>query len=292
MDRWWLLAVLAVLLVGPAYAQVEGVTGPADTAPPGPAELYEDTQLLGAIRTLALTPEQLTLLATLNAQIRAERANLEALRAQVWEANQGDFAAVLAALRTGERVDPRIQRAADNALAQVRDAQASLADVEARAARTLISELSNQQAALVQTAEQAQARAARAARMAGFTSVGEYVAMELDAIRDLMADEYVMVAPAEARRVAANIVAQEAPDTGALEATAQAILQMMNQVRAWTAPVYTQQRETLPEQVEAALGIAGETAPVGYDDLLRLLRSERTAAAIALVTGSGGGEEQ
>lgn len=291
MNRWWLLAALVVLPAGPARAQEE--VPAAEYGPPADAAaLYEETQVLGSVRTLALTPDQLTLLSTLNAQIRAERASLAALRAQVWQENREQFEQVLAALQTGARIDPRAQRAADNAVARVQDAQANLANVEAQAARTLIGALSTQQAALVQTAEQAQARAARAARMAGFASVGEYVAMELDALRDLMADEYAIVAPAEARRVAGNIVAMEAPDAGALDAAADVILQIMNQVRAWTPPFYTQQRETLPQQIEAALGIAGETAPVSYEDLLRLVRSERTPAVMALVTGSGGGEEQ
>jgi len=291
MDRWWLLAVLVMLLAGPARAQEEGLA--ADAGPPADAAtLYEETQLLGSVRALALTPEQLQLLGTLNTQIRAERGALLALRAQLWQDNQDDFEAVIGAWETGERLDPRTQRSADNAIKTLQDAQADLAELEARAAQALIAELSARQVALVQTAEAAQAQAARAARMAGFTSVGEYIAMELAAIRDLMADEYVMVAPAEARRVAANIIAQEAPDSGALDATANVILQIMNQARAWTPPVYAQQRETLPQQIEAALGIAGQTAPVSYDDLLRMLRSERTPAAIALMTGSGGGEEQ
>lgn len=283
MYRWWPLAVLAVALAGSVWAQ--------DAAVPDAAALYEDTRLLQTIRTLDLTPEQLELVGTLNARIRAERARLIALRAELWEEYHDDFEAVLHAWETGGRLDPRAQRAADNAIKRLQEAQADLAELEAESARTLLRELTDEQSALVQSAEAAQAQAARAARMAGFTSVGEYVAMELDAIRDLMADEYAAVAAAEARRIAANIVGPEAP-APTIDATAGVILQIMNQVRTWTPPVYTQQRETLPQQIEAALGVTSATPPVSHEDLLRLLRSERTPVVIALVTGSGGGEEQ
>ncbi len=290
MHRWWLPTVLALLPVGAAYAQTAGAG--ADTSALGAAELYEDTRLLGTIRTLALTPEQLQVVSALNTQVRAERDRLVALRARIWEEHREDFEAVLWALETGRRVDARRQRAADNAIAELQDAQATLEELEAQAARTFIGALSEQQSALVQTAEQAQEQAARAARMGGFTSVGEYVAMELDAIRDLMGDEFRMVARAEARRVAGNIIAQEAPDPATLDAVSRVNLQMMNRVRALAPAEYNRQRETLPQQIEAALGIVGAPPPVGYEDLLRLLRSDRTPIVIALVTAGGGGEEQ
>ena len=288
MHRWWLPTVLALLPVGAAYAQTAGAG--ADTSAPGAAELYEDTRLLGTIRTLALTPEQLQVVSALNPQVRAERDRLVALRARIWEEHREDFEAVLWALATGRRVDARRQRAADNAIAELQDAQATLEELEAQAARTFLGALSEQQSALVQTAEQAQEQAARAARMGGFTSVGEYVAMELDAIRDLMGDGSGWW---RARRHGEwRATSSQAPDPATLDAVSRVILQMMNRVRALAPAEYNRQRETLPQQIEAALGIVGAPPPVGYEDLLRLLRSDRTPIVIALVTAGGGGEEQ
>ncbi len=293
MIRWWLLPVLVLsMTVGAAAQGTQSPTtvGSADASDnPDAAALYEDVLLLTTIRTLQLTGEQLATLAEINSALVAKQNQLEQLRKDLWEEYQDDFEAVINAWLTGGRVDGRAKRAADNAVNRLRTASNNLARAQNEAARQFVRGLSEEQAALIEDAAVAAERQARIQRMGGVESVGEFVAAELDAIRDLMPDEYQMVATAEAERIATAIVG---PDSPRLETVTAQVLNILNQVRSWTPPYYQQQRESLPDQIESALGMQSEDWPVAWNDIVRLVSSERTAAVIALIQGQSGGGEQ
>lgn len=293
MIRWWLLPVL--VLTATVGAAAQGTQSPAAAGSGGASDntdaaaLYEDVLLLTTIRTLQLTGEQLATLAEINSALVTKQNHLEQLRRELWEQYQDDFEAVINAWLTGQRVDGRSKRAADNAVNKLRVAANGLAEARGAGARQLLNVLSEEQRALVEDAATAAERQARTQRMGGIESVGEFVAAELDAIRDLMPDEYQMLAAAEAERIATAIVG---PDSPRLEAMTAQVLNILNQVRSWTPPYYQQQRESLPDQIESALGMQTEKRPVAWNDIVRLVSSERTAVVIALIQDqSGGGEE-
>ena len=290
MTRWWTLALLAALIVVPAAAQgvnpesYQAGVANADTA----ATLYQDVLLLIPMRALALTDEQLTLVSGLNAEVLARAAALEELRGSLWVEHQGSFEAVIDARIRGARVDARAQRALDNAIARFSQARTSLADARVQAAGRLLAALSEEQQALVQSPDAAAARQALVQRLGGHESVGAFVAAGLDGLRDLMPEEYQMVVPSEAERMAEAIVGPDSPN---LLAMAAEVLSILDEVSTWPPPRYQEQRQSLPAQINARLGFeAGAEAPVSWEDMLRLVSSERTAAAIALVRGPAEGE--
>jgi len=293
MVRWWILALPGALVAAAAAAQgldpgdtYEGTdaSGPSDAA-----ALYEDVRLLTTVRVLALTEEQLDRLHQLNQDVLAEREGVAELRGELWDEYQDDFDAVIDAWVSGERVPGRSKRAADNAVAKLRAALRRLAEAEADAGRSLLRVLSDGQRGVVESQQAAERRQARTERMGGIEGVGEFVAVELDAIRDLMPDEYQMLAAVEAMRIATAIAGPNSPD---LEPITINMLDMFERVRVWTPPQYQEQRESLPAQIEAALGIAQSAGGgiVSWDDIMRLVRSPRTASVIELVRQGGGGE--
>jgi len=290
MTRRWTLALLAALIVVPAAAQgvnPEAAYGQADV---DAATLYEDVLLLIPVRTLALTDEQLDRLNDLNAGVLAQVTAFDELRGRLWADYQDDFEAVIDATLAGGRVDGRDQRAVDNAVGQFNDARSDLTQARADAARRFVAALSEDQQALVQSPEDAAARQALVQRLGGFESVGEFVAAGLDALRDLMPEEYQMVVQSEAERMAAAMVGRDSPDLPTMTAE---VLSILTEVSAWTPPRYQEQRESLPAQINARLGFDTDAAPpVTWEDMLRLVGSERTPAAIALVRGPAEGEAQ
>ncbi len=294
MGRWQALGTIAALalLAGVAVAQPEEETpesqgfGATDEA----ADVYADALLLMTVRRLQLTEEQMQRLQALHADVAEQRAELARLREEVWQDHHDDIEAVNQAWLTGSRVPSRKKRAADRAINDLRAEESDLRDAEWEAVEDFLRTLSDGQRALVEGPAQARERIAREQRMGGISSVGDFILVELDALRDLMPDEYRVLAEVEARRIATALVGPDAPNLGA---TTAAVLAILDQVHSWAPPHYQQQRETLPEQIEAALGIP-QPAPdqVGWDDLLRLMRSDRTPTVLRALRQSGGGEEQ
>lgn len=291
MTRRWMAGLLAALIVAPAAAQgvppddAYGRAGADDAA-----TLYEDVMVLIPMRALGLTDEQLDRLSEVNAELLAQITAFDELRERLWAEYQDDFEAVISARVAGRRVDGRARRGTDIAIGRLNDAQADLTGARADAARRFVAALSDDQQALVESEAAAGARRALMQRLGGFESVGEFVAAGLDALRDLMPEEYELVARGEAARMAAAIVGEDSPQ---LEAMTAAVLGIIAEVGTWTPPHYQEQRESLPAQIDARLGVnAGPAAPVTWDDIVRLVSSERTPAAIAVVRGSAEDEAQ
>jgi hypothetical protein len=293
MGRWQALATVAALaLVAlPAFAQGDQPNPATPDVPGSSAELYEEVQVLRTVRTLSMTDEQLGELVAINADVGAEREQLAELREQMWEQYEDEIEEVLDAWMGGEEASRTAKSAADSAVNRVNRARSDFEDTRRDAAEALYDILTGDQRDLVESPGVAEARAARRARMGGSDSVGEYLAAELDAIRDLMPDEFELLAAAEAQRIARTIVGPEASN---LPQMTDAVLDIMLEVFAWTPERYQEQRPTLPAQIETNLGFTpvAERAPVSWTDLMQVATSERTPAAVAMIEATGGGEAE
>ncbi|MFW5867667.1 MAG: Spy/CpxP family protein refolding chaperone [Armatimonadota bacterium] len=295
MGRWQALAIATALTVAtiPAVGQGEVATpGPRMPAVPGDAgQLYDEVRVLRVIRTLELSAAQLAELSEINARVVAEREDLEALREDTWEQYEDEIETVLNAWVRGEDEPNRAKRAADRAVNRVNDAEAALQDARWNAAEALYAILSEEQRDRVESPGVAEERAARTARMGGLESVGEYVLAQLDALRDLMPDEFEMLAEAEAQRVATALVGPNAADLAQMR---DAVLDVMLDVYEWTPERYQQQRQTLPTQIADALGFAAEDqrAPISWSDLTHVATSDGTAAAVDAIAPADDGEAE
>ena len=253
-------------------------------------ELYEDVRLLLTVHKLDLSSEQVADALAQAQALADKRAELAELRRTVWAEDGKHFEAVNDAWLKGKRTPGRDKRAADNALEKVQQAEKRLREAEDAAVSRLRAGLTDRQLEVVETSRQAQARRERQARMGGARTVGEFVAGKLDEVRDLMVDEYRLVAANEARAVAEAIVGPGASNVNQMAAQ---VLEMMNQARSWSAERYSANREQLPTFVEQFLGIT-EPDPnrfVSYDELRTLLTSERAVAVLTEVLKSAGGGE-
>lgn len=244
-------------------------------------QVYQDVKLLRTIGKLQLTPEQMAgLLAGLE-DVQPQRVTLAELRATVWEDHRGDIEAVNEAWLRGRPALSVNKRAADRAIGQVLEAERKLAESESGVAEALRKQLTEEQQRLVETPRQAQQRRQRQERLEGAATVGEYVAAQVEQMRDLMADEYRLLRSTEAQRMAARIVGREARE---LERVSVALLAIMDQVMSWSPQQFGEQRESLPAQISASLGIREQqpsAQTVRYEELLGLVRSERAAALLA-----------
>lgn len=293
MGRWQALAIVAALALAALPAVGQGGTQPPAPEMPGvpgdAAQLYDDVQILRTIRTLDLSGEQLQELGQINARIIEEREDLVALREQMWEEHQEDIEAVLNAWMRGESPSSRAKSAADRAVNRVNEARADYEDARWDAAGDLYDGLTDDQQALVEGPGAARERIARTARLGGTESVGEYMLTEIEAIRDLMPDEFEMLATAEAQRIARAIFGPDARD---LEQRTNAVLDILIEVYGWTPERYRNERPQLASQIEAALGLRpeAERPPISWDELMLTATSTRTPAVLAAITPAGGGE--
>lgn len=279
MRTWWRFAVGVIALL------MAAMCAPAQS---GSTELYTDTTLLITVRKLQLTSEQIAWVLRTAQTLSAERAKVAALRQSVWAEDGAHFDAVNAAWLKSERVPSRDKRAADNAIDKVNQARAKLRDAEQAATASLRGRLSDDQQALVESSAHAQARRDRQARMGGMESVGEFVASKLDETRDLMADEFRMVAGDEARAVAEAILGS---GSSSLDQVAGNVLTMMKQVRSWDNARYARNREKLSQLVETFLRIQEPdwSRLVSYDELSALMTSERTVMVLGeILPGQAG----
>ncbi|NLO05308.1 MAG: hypothetical protein GX131_05705 [candidate division WS1 bacterium] len=278
MGRWRAGGTFAALIFSAAVALAQ--TGQAPAQAPDDAALYDDVMLLTTIRTLGLTQEQMTRALELNARVLNGRQEMQSLREATWAQNRTDIEAVMQAWMEGRQPSTRASQAADRAVRRANEARADQVQREWNAAESLYSALTANQRRLVESPEEARLRSERLARMGGTEAVGEFVAARMDAIRDLMPEEFRMLAASEARQIAEVIVG---PDAGNLPQMADAVLGILAQAYQWTPQQYAQQRLTLPAQIEASLGLTGisERPPVEWEDLLRVVRSPRLQTAAA-----------
>ena len=288
MGRWKELVVVAALAFTALPAVGQPPTPGMPPVPGDAAQLYEDVQLLRTIRTLDLSNEQLALLLQINASLAEQRRELAELRASTWAESKGAIESVLEAWVEGKTPSSRDKSAADRAVNRVNEATSDYERARQRLTEGFYEKLSTAQRKLVESSDKAADRAARVARMGGVESVGDYVLTELDAIRDMMPDEFRMLAGAEARRIATAIVG---PNAANLEQMTAGVLNVLQQAYAWAPERYREQRPTMPQQIEQLLGIEeAEQAPVPWNELMRLTTSTRTTAVITALVPPGGGE--
>ncbi len=291
MGRWQVVGVVFALALSAVAAVAQAdyqAPQPGMPAVPGDsAQVYEDVLLLRTIRTLNLSPPQREELRKANARVLSEREDLKALREQMWEEYQDEIEDVLDAWMSYESPSDRDRSAADRAVNSVNEARAQLREVTWSAAESVYAALSDEQQDLVEGPGVAEARRARIARMGGTESAGEYVVAQFDAVRDLMPDEFEILAASEASRIARAIVG---PNADTLQSTTDQVLDWLLEVYAWSPEQYRERREGLPAQVERTLGITPESQrpPVEFNDLVRLAGSDRTPIVLDEIARGGG----
>jgi hypothetical protein len=224
-----------------------------------------------------------------NADLLEERQRLQELREETWAEYQDEIENVLEAWMDGETPSARRKNAADRAVNLVNEARGEYQDERWEATEAVYDLLTDDQRDRVEGPGVAEARRARAVRMGGVESVGQYVLTELDALRDLMPDEFQMLAPLEAERIARAIVG---PDAANLPQMTDAVLNVILDVYGWNPDRYRQQRETLPTQIADALGFTpeDERPPVSWIELMRVATSSRTPVVVEQIAPAGGGE--
>ncbi|MEA3399675.1 MAG: hypothetical protein U9R79_00385 [Armatimonadota bacterium] len=295
MGRWqWAVIVMMLVAAPAAMAQDRGLgdprTGTSGQAHSDAAALLQEVDILLTVRDLSLTNDQVRAALALAQGVAEDRAEVQALRASVWEEHQDDIQRVNEAWLKGNEAPRRAKRVADEAISDLQQAEQDLAEARRDAAEEFVAGLTEDQRSMVEDPELAAERAARQARMGGIASVGEFIAAELDAIRDLMPDEYDMLAEAEARRIAQAIVGPDAPN---LDAMTDAVLNIMDQVFSWTPERYQRQRQDLPRQIENALDIhSSSDRQVSWDAILALVGGEGSVTVLTALAEGRGGEEQ
>ncbi len=296
--RSWAFAMLAALaaiaLVASLAAADTGTFGAPQAGQTAmssdPSDLAQEVEIMMTVRELQLTPEQISGALALAQRVEQQRQAVEELREQTWQEHQDAFEAVIEAWMAGNEAPSGPQRVANRAVEEVRSAEQQLSSARISAAQQFVSSLSENQRAMVETQQAAAEREARRQRLGGMESVGAFVAAELDAIRDLMPDEYQMLAEAEAQRMAWAIVGADSPNFDAVAAT---LLNIMDQVRAWTSQQYQSQRPRIPQMVENALGMSpAAQRPVRWDEVVQVVGSQRSVAVLQELSAAGGGEAQ
>lgn len=293
MGRWRVLAMLTALTLAaiPAVAQggLQDIGPEMPETPDEEARLHEEVQVLLTIRELALSPDQIAELGEINAEVNEERNSLREMRESAWAENQDEIETVLNAWMEGQTAPARARTAADRAVNRVNAAVAAFEETRWSAAESFYRTLTVQQRGLVESPAVAAERTARQARMGGLESVGEYVVSELDAIRDLMPDEFQMLALAEAQRIAQAIVGRDAPNLGQMT---DVVYDILVDVYMWSTEQYTADRALLPGQISRLLGFTPieQRAPVAWSELLRVTTSVTTPGVVAALTTDGAGE--
>ena len=281
------IAIAALITIIPTVGRAQMQT-PAPQTPDIPADteqLYDEVQVLRTIRTLELSADQLVELTQINARVISEGDDLEQLREDTWDQYGEDIETVLDAWVAAEDAPNREKTAADRAVNRVNEAESNYQSARRDAAEALYGILSEAQRDLVESPGAAEERSARTTRMGGIESVGDYVVAQLDAIRDLMPEEFEMLASEEARRIAETIVGPNA-GTQSQRQMRSAVRDIIREVYGWTPQRYQQQRPTLAAQISSNLGVPteDERPPISWSELTRAATSSRTPAAVAAVT--------
>jgi len=256
-----------------------------------PEQAFQEARLLITLDKLQLSNEQRQrMLQTANA-LNLLREELVAARAQAWEEQQANIEAVLAAWARGEAAPRDEQRAADKAVAQIKEMERKLAESENEFAEMVANDLTADQRQWLETKEHARQRLDRLARL-GTETIGEYLAHEIEQMRDLMPDEYSPLRVGETQRMAVSILG---PQDRGVQNLAGRILEIMDKIMSWAPDNFEQQRPTLAAQISQYLGLQEGKLPeemVKYDEVLELVRSELTADLLAdlLQAGGGGGQ--
>lgn len=272
----------------PGAPQTVQPPGPATpdtpTAPQAvatPLQLWHDIELLWVCAQLNLTPDQAKQIAT---TLKPYHDQLEAgakLRQDIWPQARSAVEAVLTAWAAGRDPSAQDKAAADDAARKVQQQQGRIDAALRNAVATIYQSLSEQQKALVESPEEAQAANQMRARFDGAPSMADYVVQEMTAQRLLMPEEYAVLRYADASRVAARLVDSRAPQYPALRA---ALLNLFDTVSNWNDQQFSAQLPTLPAQVRQYLGLTNDLVPkpISYEALRKWAKDPRTSKYLAI----------
>ena len=238
-----------------------------------PSELYRDVIFLRVITVLELTENQVGKVIPIARQVADQLIADEDADAQAYEEVSDAADAVIGSLLGGQN-PPEVQLGLLNAAVNARmERERFRATLVGQAAAAIQRTLTAEQAAKIETAAEQLAREQTQARLGGAETPVDYIVARLEAQTKLMPDEYVRTREARAVQMAETLLGRDAQGVRSM---AVGLLQVMNEVAAWTADENANRRPTLAKDIRALAGLPEEplTHEVKHDEFLEWITAE------------------
>lgn len=283
-----LMSLMGYLCGGMAVAQEEAEE--ADQAPVASqagAQLEAQVRVLAVVQTLGLEPAQAQVILPLLAEAQTRRQSRTQALDALWEQSQASLEAADAALVAGRRANRRAVSAVEKALERHRRIMDDTdADLE-KIGQDVLSKLNRDQAAMIETVQQAEARATNLERFEGAPSLAHYIARYAVAMRSLLPDEYAALRVAMGLRLAERLVA---PDSRLFNSAVTDSLRIMDTVRRLSDAEFAQREEGLPQAIGRALQLrdagAGDWPPVRYREFMYFVASPQSVTVLTKLAGA------
>ena len=278
-----LVILLVCALVAPVLAQDAFPGGPNAATNPV-VSVARDVELLQVIRGLRFTNDQvqsiLPVLEPLQKKLAAFRDTEDAL----WQRSGENIGKVYEAWVAQRNPDAAIKADADKAATEYDAANAELDAAVEQVAEQIRGFLNRDQAGQIESLQAEKRRRQAQLSLGGASSLAEYVARRIEALRGLMPDEYTATRVAEAQDIASVLAG---PRTRDFDAVVGRVLRVLDDAANWSPDQFLANRPQLPSMVAKALGLPNVVPPLlQHREWLSVLRDPRL---FALLTQVGGG---
>lgn len=245
-------------------------------------DLVAQIGALRVARTLQLRSEQVVQIKPVLEQVQAAREAQKAAQDAIYAQAGPGLARVDQALQIGQRP----QQADLNAAAQAaRDNKAAVAATD-RAIDTAVQQvyrlLDQNQAKLVETRQQQQARERQSSSRLGDANLANHITGYVVAMRKLLPEEYDSLRVAMGLRLAGLLVS---PDNQNFNTAVGDVLRVIDTVRQMSDADFAQRQEQLPQAVGRALRLnvaaAGPSVAITYGEFADFVAGEQTLEALA-----------
>ena len=267
------LIFIPLLFAAVAFAQDQPAISASDFAAQIP--------LLRVARTLKLRQTQVDQVKAVLQQVEQARAKRKETLDAIAERALPSLASVDNALIENRRPAQADVNAAEKAAREHKAARAQLDKAIDDAVESVLKILDKNQAKLVETAQQEQARADNRERFDGADNLAEYLTRYVVAMRKLLPDEYESLRVAMGLRLAGLLVA---PNDQRYNAAVGEVLRILDTVRRMTDAEYSQREGEMALAVGRALRLADDAAgparPVSRADFLDFVASPDTLQAL------------
>ena len=290
-----LIPLIFTLCFSVAMAQEEAEDDADVAAPPAVtasgAVIEAQVRALAIVQILGLKSEQIQVILPLLAAAQDRRQKrTEALDA-LWERSKATIESVDAALVAGRRADRRGVAAVEKTLKSHRQIMDNGdADLE-RIGEQVLSKLARDQLAMVQTTQQADARADSLERFDGAPSLAHYLARYAMAMRALQPDEYDVLRVAMGLRLAERLVA---PDSRLFNQAVGDVLRILDTVRRMSDAEFDQKAAELPQAIARALRLrdAGQDLPpVTHREFMLFVTNPESGVVLAKLAPASAAED-
>lgn len=266
----------------------EGAAPPVATA--SGAAIEAQVRALAIVQTLGLKPEQIQVILPLLAaaqDLRQKRT--EALDA-LWERSKATLETVDAAMLARRQPDRRAVTAVEKTLNSHRQIMNDAdADFE-RIGEQVLAKLDRDQLAMVETIQQADARAANLERFDGAPSLAHYLARYAIGMRALLPEEYDALRVAMGLRLAERLVA---PDSRLFNQAVGDVLRILDTVRRMNDAEFAQRETELPQAIARSLRLrddAGDLPPVTHREFMLFVTNPESSVAVSRLASGAAAE--